>query len=290
MKYGVIDVGSNSVRLMISDGVSAIYKTVKTTRLSEGMGQDKMLTDTAVERTVNAVYFFIEQAKKEKVDEIFMFATAAVRQASNGSKFVSEIKKKCGVDVDVVSGEEEALLGYTGALSGKDGGVIDVGGASSEVISVLNGELAFSKSINIGAVKAKDTCGQDRKIAEKFVTEKIDDFGKIPKNTYYAIGGTATSVGAILQELEVYDPNKIDGYVVNRQALASLTDKLFNMSVEERKKLKGLQPQRAEVIACGALILLKIIDKIGVDSFVVSEKDNLEGYIIRKIDNYEQKG
>ena len=282
MRYGVIDVGSNSVRLMISNGVCSISKTVITTRLSEGMGEDKIFTDTAIERTVNAVYFFIEQAKKEKVDEIFVFATAAVRQANNRSKFVSEIKEKCGVDVDVVSGEEEALLGYTGALLGRDGGVIDVGGASSEVIAVSGGERLFSKSVNVGAVKAKDVCGQDRKTAEKFIAEMIDTFGEIPKVEYCAIGGTATTVGAILQEFEVYDAEKNDGYIVDKETLSQLTDKLFSMSVEERKKLKGLQPERAEVIACGALILLRIIDKIGVDHFTISEKDNLEGYIIRK--------
>lgn len=282
MKYGVIDVGSNSVRLMISDGARSLQKTVKTTRLAEGMGEDRVLTPTAVERTVLAVSFFVEKAKTEGVDKIFVFATAAVRQAKNGNEFVVAVKKACGVDVDVVSGEEEAELGYTGALCGADGGVIDVGGASTEVITVLNGNKIFSKSIDIGAVKIKDACGQDRRVAEKFVRDKVNTFGVIPESNYYTIGGTATSIAAMLQELEIYDPKKVDGFIVTRENLVDLIDKFYSLSVEERKKLKGLQPERAEVINCGALALLFVMDKIGLTSVIVSEKDNLEGYIIKK--------
>lgn len=282
MKYGVIDVGSNSVRLMISNGAHSLQKTVKTTRLAEGMGEDRILTPIAVERTVLAVSFFVEKAKSEGVDKVFVFATAAVRQAKNGNDFVIAVKNACGVDVDVVSGEEEADLGYTGALCGADGGVIDVGGASTEVITVRKGNKIFSKSIDIGAVKIKDACGQDRRAAEKFIYDKVNTFGNIPVSNYYAIGGTATSIAAMLQELEVYDPNKVDSFVVTRENLENLIDKLYSLSVEERKKLKGLQPERAEVINCGALDLLFVMKKIGITSVTVSEKDNLEGYIIKK--------
>ena len=287
MKYGVIDVGSNSVRLMISDGCRSLFKTVKTTRLAEGMGEERILTPVAIERTVCAVSFFIERAKEECVDEILIFATAAVRQARNGGDFVSSVKAKCGFDVDVVSGEEEASLGSAGALGGADGGVIDVGGASSEIIAVSNGQTIFSKSINIGAVKGTDTCGQDKILAEQFATNNIKEYGEIPKSKYFAIGGTATSIAAMLLELEVYQPEKVDGFVIDRNHLFELVNKLYSMSVDERKKIKGLQPERAKVIACGALILLKIIDKIGVSQVIVSEKDNLEGYVIKKRGEYE---
>lgn len=282
MKYGVIDVGSNSVRLMISEGARSLHKTVKTTRLAEGMGEDKLLTPAAIERTVLAVSFFVEKAKSECVDKIFVFATAAVRQAQNGNQFVLAVKDACGVEVDVVSGEEEAVLGYVGALIGADGGVIDVGGASAEVITVFDGQKIYSKSINIGAVKITDVCGQERSVAEKFVSENLKDFGDIPKSNYRAIGGTATSIAAMIQELEVYDATKVDGFVVEKEVLSSLVDKLYEMSVEERKNLKGLQPERAKVINGGALVLLRLMEKIGLSQLVVSEKDNLEGYIIKK--------
>lgn len=282
MKYGVIDVGSNSVRLMISEGARSLHKTVKTTRLAEGMGEDKLLTPAAIERTVLAVSFFVEKAKSECVDKIFVFATAAVRQAQNGNQFVLAVKDACGVEVDVVSGEEEAVLGYVGALTGADGGVVDVGGASAEVITVFDGQKIYSKSINIGAVKITDVCGQERSVAEKFVSENLKDFGDIPKSNYRAIGGTATSIAAMIQELEVYDATKVDGFVVEKEVLSSLVEKLYEMSVEERKNLKGLQPERAKVINGGALVLLRLMEKIGLSQLVVSEKDNLEGYIIKK--------
>ena len=284
MKYAVIDVGSNSVRLMISDGEKTFYKTVKTTQLAAGMGDDNRLQTFAIERTALAVYFLNEQAKKEKVDKVYAFATAAVRQAVNGDDFLSEVKRICGLEIDVVSGDREAELGLIGALNGKDGGVVDVGGASSEVIIMSNGKKVYAKSINIGAVKVKDCCGQDIISANKYIDEKTAEFGEIPKSELCAIGGTATSLAAIAQELDEYDPNKIDGYEISVEQLKDLAEKLFSMSVEERKSLKGLQEGRAEIIAGGALLLYKIAKKARVDKITVSEKDNLEGYLKVKLE------
>ncbi len=285
MKYGVIDIGSNSVRLMLSDGKNTLEKFVQTTRLAEGMGEEHMLSISAIERTALAVSFFYDKTKKLGVDKVFAFATAAVRQAKNKAEFLLNVKEKCGLDVEVVSGVDEAVLGCVGALNGNDGGVIDVGGASSEVIVAIKNTVIFSKSINIGAVKVKDACGQEKHLADTYIKKSVVDYGDIPNAKFYAIGGTATSIAAIIQGLEPYDPKKVDGFVVNKHALQDLTDTLYSMTVEERKKLKGLQPERAEIIACGCLILLNIIEKIGVERVVVSEKDNLEGYLNKKLVN-----
>ncbi len=284
MKFGVIDVGSNSVRLMVSSGRKTFYKRIKTTRLAEGLGEDKTLKQQSVLRTVKAIAEFVNQAKAENVDKIYVFATAAVRQSQNKEHFLSEVQKACGETVEVVSGEMEAELGYLGALNGDDGGVIDVGGASSEIIVVKGGKVVYCKSVNIGAVRIKDLAGQDKRTVEKLVLQSVEEYGSVPKAKFYAIGGTATTISAILQELDPYDPSKTHGYVIERGALEKLTDKLFSMSVEDRKKLKGLQPERAEVIAGGASVLLAIMDKLKISNFTVSESDNLEGYLMTKLE------
>lgn len=281
MKYGVIDVGSNSVRLMISDGKNTIYKKVITTRLAEGMGEG-VLQPVAIDRTASAVSFFVEQAKEECVDEIYAYATAAVRQSKNGNVFIDKVKDLCGIDVEIVSGETEAELGVKGALSGFDGGVIDVGGASTEVIVVKDGKIKYSKSLNVGAVKIKDACGQDFDKVKEYIDNKIVEYGSIPNAEFYGIGGTATTIAAIILQLEPYDPNKVDGFKVGIEQLERLTERLFSLSVEERKKLKGLQPARAEVIAGGAALMLSVMKKIGIEHITVSEKDNLEGYLLTK--------
>ena len=249
MKYGVIDIGSNSARLMINENGQTLYKLVNTTRLAEGMGEEKILKPQAVERSVSAVSFFVEKAKSERVDEIFIFATAAVRSAVNPEFFTDMVYNQTGIMVDVVSGETEATIGRIGALGFCDGGVIDVGGASTEVVAVLGGNTVFSKSLPIGVVKIKDRCGQDEKCVRDYSLDVIRQYGDIPKTEYYTIGGTATTLASLIQGLEPYDPKKVDGFVITLQTLSDIVDKLYSLTVEERLKIKGLHPSRAEVIA-----------------------------------------
>ncbi len=283
MVYAVMDIGSNSVRLLVHDGERVIEKKVITTRLAEGMSENFELTTEAMQRTVAALSFFCEMAKTFLVDKIFAFATAAVRRASNRAVFLELAEKICGVEIDVVSGEMEARLGYVGALGGRDGGLIDVGGASTEVTVINSGETVYAKSVDVGAVTVKDACGQNEAAVMEFVNKKTSGFGAVPIAEFCAIGGTATSVAAMMQELNEYSSIKVDGFVVEKHALISLRNKLFSMSVEERKSLKGLQPQRAEIIAGGVSILLSVMEKIGLDKITVSDKDNLEGYLKLKV-------
>lgn len=287
MLYSVIDIGSNSVRLMLNDGYNTLSKEISTTRLAEGMGEEKVLTNVAINRTADAVANFYKKAVEKKSDQIYIFATAAVRQAKNKDDFVNAVKKRCGAVVEIISGEEEAKLGYLGALNGLDGAVIDVGGASSEIIVVKDKKPLYFKSLDVGAVKIKDECGQDFLAVQDFVLNRIKEYGNVPSSTFYAIGGTATSIAALILELEIYDSKRVDGFVINKNILSDLVEKLFSLSVEERKKLKGMHPPRAEVIAGGAKLLLEIMNKININTLIVSEKDNLEGYLIKRLGKYE---
>lgn len=283
MVYAIMDIGSNSVRLLVHDGERVVEKKIITTRLAEGMSENFELTTEAMQRTVAALSFFCERAKALFADKIFAFATAAVRKATNRSVFLRLIEQTCGLNVEVVSGEMEARLGYVGALDGRDGGLIDVGGASTEVTVIKDGKTVYAKSVDVGAVTVKDACGQNEKVVMEFVDKKTSEFGTVPIAGFCAIGGTATSVAAMLQELKEYSSIKVDGFVVGIDALISLKNKLFSLSVEERKLLRGLQPQRAEIIAGGVSILLSVMEKIGLDKITVSDKDNLEGYLKLKV-------
>ncbi len=279
MKYAVIDIGSNSVRLMISDGLTTISKHVTITKLAGGI-KDGVLDFDAIKRTVNAVSFFVEKSKKENVDKTLIYATAAVRLAKNRQFFIDKVNDMCGINVDVISGDMEAYLGALGALNGTDGGIIDVGGASSEISVFIDKNIKYSNSLNIGAVTITDKCGQDKYKALQFSNEIIKQYGKVPSSKFYAIGGTATTVSAMLQELEPYDSTKVHNSIISKTDLTVLVEKLYSISVEDRKKLKGLQPDRAEVIAGGCAILLNIFNHLNVDEIVVSESDNLEGYLL----------
>ena len=282
MKYGVIDIGSNSVRLMINvDGLTE-RKDVLTTRLAEKMGTEKVLQDNAIERTASAVSFFVNKAKSEQVDEILIFATAAVRQAVNKQVFIDKVKELTGLNVDVISGQEEAKLGAFGALNGNDGGIIDVGGASSEVLIIKNGQIVYSKSIDVGAVKLYNECGQDKEKILEYSKNAVLEYEKIPCAEFFGIGGTATSIASIDLKMTVYDPKKVQGHRLSITQVKNMRDTLLDMSLEEKRMLTGLQPDRAEIISGGVALVYEIMKLANVDHLFISEMDNLEGYLMAK--------
>ncbi len=276
MKYCVIDIGSNSVRLMLNENGVTVYKKVKMTRLAENLGKERFLCSEAISRTVNAIKEFYFDAKNENPLKIYIFATAAVRQAKNGSEFCQMIWRETGFVVDVVSGEIEAKLGVMGALKGEYGGLIDIGGASTEVALIEVGKR-FSKSYKIGAGT----------LTERLKSENLNDvldevFYDLPSDLndkFTAIGGTATSVSAMMQELEIYNPKLVDGFFIKKENLLSLKEKLSSLSVNEIAKLKGLQKGRESVIYAGVSILFYLMDKLNLSGVFVSESDNLEGYL-----------
>ena len=132
MKYAGIDIGSNSVRLMLSDGAITLGKRLESTRLSEGLSLSGALSADAIERTARAVANFVSEAKAEKCDVVYAFATEAVRSASNGAEFVARCARD-GVKVDVLPGGDEAKLGFWGAYSGGRQAVLDIGGGAAEM-------------------------------------------------------------------------------------------------------------------------------------------------------------
>lgn len=283
MKYGVIDVGSNSVRLMIWRDGTTLFKRVKITKLGEGISLRPYLTDAAQARTLAAINDFVAEAKLCGADEIYAFATAAVRSAENGKLFAESVFDKTGVKLDIVSGETEASLGLKGALCGRDGGIIDIGGASTEITVSHGGKTVYSYSLGLGTVRLNDTCGQDREKIEITVADRLKEYGEIPAADFYGIGGTATSLAAVDLALDPYDPNRTHGHRLYAARVKEIADKLISTPVEERKKLKGLQPERAEVIAGGALLLSGIMAMLKTEYVTVSESDNLEGYLLYKL-------
>ncbi len=284
MKIFAIDIGSNSVRLAcIADG-KTLYKRLKTTRLGEGLSQTGKISQQAIERTASAVSDFIGFAKNEGADRLFAFATAAVRSAENGADFTARVKELCGVTVDVISGGEEAKCGILGALQGGDGGIIDVGGASTEVTVQSGGKTLYSKSLDFGAVRLFDLAGRDKAKLEKVIGEKITNYGDFCATQFnmYAIGGTATTLASVKHGLKVYDPAITHGTVLTQNEVKELSAKFLRLSVEEVRALNGMEPRRADVIGGGCLLLYNVMKRFGINDITVSESDNLEGYVLLK--------
>ena len=284
MKISVIDVGSNSVRLMVMADGKTLYKQLDTTRLGEGLANSGVLKPEAIERTARAVQLFAAAAELNGAGTPYVFATASVRSASNGGDFVKRVKQLTGIDVDVISGEEEAACGITGALRGRDGGIIDLGGASTEITLQKGGKTVYSKSVNVGTVRLYDIAGQDRQALERAARTALKDYGNLSLagTDMYGVGGTATSLAALFHELPAYDPKVVDGTVLTVGWLGSMAERLLSMPVEERKAMRGMDVRRADVIAGGCLLLHHILKRFGAEKLTVSESDNLEGYVLLK--------
>ena len=281
-KFAVIDIGSNSVRLMtVADG-KVLYKRVNTTRLGEGIANTPLLKADAIERSVVAVEAFFLQAKTEGAESVFAFATAAVRTAENGLSFVDAVKSRCGLDVEVVSGETEAELGITGALGTRDGGVIDVGGASTEIVLAKGGKIVYKKSLPIGVVRLKDGCGRDMDKLVPTTKEYATLFDVDLPKKIYAIGGTATTLMAVALGLQEYDSKKVTGSEISYSDICGMVEKFQKMTVEEIAKLPCMPKGRADVILGGAVLLRSVMEEKNLESLIVSDRDNLEGYAIQK--------
>lgn len=284
MKISAIDVGSNSVRLMVMADGKTLYKQLDTTRLAEGLAQSGVLKPEAIERTARAVQIFAAAAELNGAGTPHVFATAAVRSSKNGADFVARVKALTGIDVDVLSGEEEAACGILGALRGRDGGIIDLGGASTEITLQQGGKTLYSKSVNIGTVRLFDMAGQDRSALQAAIDNSLNGYGSLSLDgkDIYGIGGTATSLAALYHELEKYDPKVVEGTVLTREWLCAEAEKLLSLTVEERRALRGMEPRRADVIAGGCLLMYSILNRFNADRITVSESDNLEGYVLFK--------
>lgn len=279
MKYAIIDIGSNSVRLMLWAG-GTLYKWVITTRLAQGLSESGAICEEAAQRTVDAVREFCEEGTRLDA-RVYAFATAAVRNASNGAHFCELVKNTCGIQVDVVSGEEEAQLGLYGALGRSDGTIIDIGGASTEVCMRKEGKICFSTSLDVGVVRLLDRCGQDEDKLKAYIRKMIERLDNLScVQPVYVIGGTASTLASVKLGLEKYDAAKLNGLMLSSNYLDETAKKLLCMSVEQRKALAGMEPRRADLIAGGAVLLSEMVHALKLNEAYFSDSDNLEGYLV----------
>lgn len=285
--YAAVDIGTNSCRLLIAERknkkVIPIYRDLKTTRLGEGLAQTGAVKKEAVERTAAALHEFVKIIKDHKVKKIGAAATSAAREASNADFFLHTVKERTGLEVEIISAAEEARLSYLGAVNsidteGASPVVVDIGGGSTEIIYCRGMELK-NTSIDVGSVRCTEKKSKPTQIIKE-LKPVLDDIISLKDDiNLIGVGGTVTTLSAIHKRMEVYDSEKIHNSVLLRDVVEQLFFDLFEMPLEERKKVPGLQPERADIISAGALILLLILTYLDINSIIVSEADILHGII-----------
>lgn len=283
MKYAVIDIGSNSIRLLISQDTESIYKKINTTRLGLGLALTGRLDRERMAESIEAIESYVREAKDAECDEIYVFATDAVRSASNRDEFVKELTKR-GIYVDVVESKDEAALGFAGAYTQGVCCVLDIGGGSAELAVGDDDGVKYAKSLPIGLMRIYDRCQENLAAIDEYVSKTICGYGKLPQfDNLLAIGGTATTFVAVKERMKEYDPKIVDGYVLTKKDVDELTYMIHKMDARKRLRLTGLEPKRANVIVGGGRLLSAVMDMLRRDTLVVRQSDNQEGYLKYKL-------
>jgi len=301
-RVAVADLGSNTTRLLIAevgDGtVAELDRRTEITALGRGVDASGRLDEEAIERVVGALAGYRQAIDAAEVERTVAVATSAVRDAANGDDFRADLRERFGFEVQTITGEEEARLTFLGATSRRAPGegpvvVIDIGGGSTElVIGVAGQEPTFVVSTQAGAVRQTDRHLHDdppsdeelaglRGDVEAILAEAVPPALRGSVRTGIAVAGTATSLAAIDQELDPYDPDRVDGYELGLEASERMLAMLAVLPLEERREVTGLEPKRAPTIVAGAAILVEALRAFELESLAVSEADILHGAALR---------
>jgi exopolyphosphatase/guanosine-5'-triphosphate,3'-diphosphate pyrophosphatase len=245
-----------------------------------------------LERTVRAVEGMADESKEEQVLAVAAVGTAALRIASNSSVVTDSIRDRVGLPVEVVSGEEESRLAYLAVSAGvgvSDGEVVvfDSGGGSTQFTFGKGGDVEERYSVNVGAVSYTERFGLDQEVDNEILEQARqalrDDLasldGRQPPDALVGMGGAMTNITAVALSLDPYDPDAVQGATVTAEEVARQIALYASMDHEGRRAIVGLQANRAPVILAGAVVVATVMEKLGQESVVVSDRGLRHGLI-----------
>jgi exopolyphosphatase/guanosine-5'-triphosphate,3'-diphosphate pyrophosphatase len=295
-RVAAIDCGTNSIRLLIADISNGIFKEVvrsmEVVRLGQGVDKNKSFHPDAIKRTLDAVEMFSEVIASKGVERIRFCATSATRDATNRSLFTDGVRGILGVEVEVIPGEEEAMLSFNGAtkeLMQSDAPylVVDIGGGSTEFVFGSN-KVENAKSVDIGCVRMSERHFTSQPTTMDQVARAIIDIDSaiaqaasvVPisnAKTLVAVAGTATTVAAAALELKDYDRHLIHLARISADKVHKVSAMFQSMNKDEIANLGYMHPGRVDVITAGSLVLSRVMAATGASEFVASESDILDG-------------
>ncbi|MFQ5574515.1 MAG: hypothetical protein ACE5E0_02680 [Terriglobia bacterium] len=299
MRAAAIDIGTNTVRLLIVEAVGTSVETVVRdqviTRLGEGVGKSGLILPEAATRTLEVLLGYLRRCRESKVSRTVVTGSAVLRDAANAEEFVNRVRGETGLAVDILSGEGEARLSYAGVASGRQEGplvVIDLGGGSTELVFGKGSEVISAASINVGSVRLTEqylhsdppTGSEQAELVEYARSTVAPHARRIltaagrwrHKLEAAGVGGTITTLSAINLDLAIYDRVRVHHSALTVEILDRVLDRLARMKLHERKQVRGLQPERADVIIGGILIVRETLRALGLDGLWVSESDLLD--------------
>lgn len=304
MPVAVVDIGTNSTRLLIAEvhpstgAVEPLLRRSEVTRLGSGVDANGSLSEEAIARVFRVLADYRSAIDAHRCSSNLAVLTSAVRDAANGSSFAHRVRADYGLDAKVLSGDEEAQLTFLGAMSGQPAGhgqadaeptvVIDIGGGSTEFVVGRRRTAGFHTSLPAGVVRMSERhIHSDPPAPEELQALAMDvrttflqglpPEERAPVQRAIAVAGTATSAAAIDQELDPYDPNLVHGYPLLLATVELLLARLADMNEAARRRVVGLHPDRAPTIVAGMILLAEAMRAFELDRVEVSEHDILYG-------------
>lgn len=302
-RLATIDIGTNTVLLLVVEvdfqvRIRTLAERQEIIRLGRCVDADRKITEDGVLKGQEVLKNYAEVARSFQVDGIFAYGTSALRDATNRADVMARWRETTGIDVTILSGEEEALWTSRGGMMvfGNDVPdhvlIIDIGGGSTEIIHVAQNRIASSVSLDIGSVRLterfirNDPMTSDQEITlRRYAAEKLSAVQRNWPSGTAAVGvaGTCTTLAAMIQALAVYDKDKINGFDLTATALDSLLATLRPMTNAERIRLPGLQEARADVIVAGALILREAMTVLAFDKIRISDYGLRYGLVFKSM-------
>ena len=290
-RKAIIDVGTNSIKFCLAEETgNGSYTVVKDTndiaRLGEGLKETGLIGPEPLERNAQSVANFAAEAKAAGADEVVAVGTMALRTAKNAAAFIARVKELCGVELKVLSGEEEAQYSYVAVMSGIEGAAdadlvtMDTGGGSTEFVFGTAGKIVRKFSLNVGAVRfTEQYLSQMPVAAEKLaeaqaqIKKELSEGGVSgPVKFLVGMGGTVTSMGAVRHMMDKYKPEIIQGSALTKLDVEEQLAAYAKRTIEERRTIPGLQPKRADVILSGACILKVILERLNAPQLTISDR------------------
>lgn len=309
MRIAVIDIGTVTTRLLIADVtseepaqgpalISELHRSMVITHLGQDLTKTGALSEAGLERVAHAISEFNTKIRKFLVDKVVCIATSASRDASNGNK-LTEVLAREGIVPHIIPGETEAALAFKGATYAQTGEhilVADVGGGSTElVIGSSDGTIECSQSLNIGSrrltemfLQSDPPAVEELVAVREYIRVEIAKFFSVCKSSpekILAVAGTATTLVAIKFAMATYDHEFVHGQKVSREDVRDIAAMLGSKTIAERKKVVGLEPERAAVSVPGGLILEEILVQSNLAELIVCENDILHGVALDTFEN-----
>jgi exopolyphosphatase / guanosine-5'-triphosphate,3'-diphosphate pyrophosphatase len=304
MRTAVIDIGTNSTRLLVADvdretgTIEDLHRESQVTRLGDKVDAGGKLSEEAIGRVMATLADYRTTMDRFDCEANLAVLTSAVRDASNGAEFTERVRSEFGLDARVLSGDEEAQLTFLGAMSDRDGSsteltvVIDIGGGSTEFIVGTDHEASFHVSVQAGVLRMSERHIHSDPPSPSELQDLAADTRAIflaglpaeqrsAVTRAIAVAGTATSAAAIDQELDPYDPERVHGYPLLLATVELLIARLADLSEARRREVVGLHPDRAPTIVAGMILLEEAMKAFGLDQVEVSEHDILRGGTLR---------